>query len=59
MLERDGVVLTTVVPDNRKHTLLPKITEHFAAGLNIQADELARPNAVTKSVIRIGLEHWG
>lgn len=40
MMERDGVVLTTVVADNRKHTLLPKIAEHVEPGSIIHTDEL-------------------
>jgi transposase len=40
MLERDGSVLTTVVPDNRKGSLLPKIAEHVAPGSMVHTDEL-------------------
>lgn len=40
MLERDGDVLTTIVPDNRKHNLLPKVAEHVAPGTICHTDEL-------------------
>jgi len=40
MLERDGAVLTTVVADNRKHNLLPKVVEHVAPGSICHTDEL-------------------
>ena len=40
MLESDGAVLTTVVADNRKSTLLPKVAEHVVAGSIIHTDEL-------------------
>lgn len=33
-------MVTTVVPNNRKHNLLPKITEHVAPGSTIHTDEL-------------------
>ena len=53
MLERDGVVLTTVVPNNRKHTLLPKVTEHVEAGSIIHTDELKS----YKGIPALGFEH--
>ena len=53
MLERDGVVLTTVVPNNRKHSLLPEITEHVEPGSIIHTDELAS----YKSIPALGFEH--
>lgn len=40
MLERDGDILTTVVADNRKQNLLPKIAEHVAPGTTCHTDEL-------------------
>jgi transposase len=40
MLERDGSVITTIVPDNRKVSLLPKIAEHVAPGSTLHTDEL-------------------
>jgi transposase len=40
MLERDGDILTTVVADNRKHNLLPKVAEHVAPGTMCHTDEL-------------------
>lgn len=39
-LERDGDVLTTIVPDNRKATLLPKVAEHVAPGTVCHTDDL-------------------
>jgi len=40
MLERDGSVLTTIVPDNRKVSLLPKIAQHVAPGSVLHTDDL-------------------
>lgn len=53
MLERDGAVLTAVVPNNRKHNLLPQITEHVESGSIIHTDELAS----YKSIPALGFEH--
>jgi transposase-like protein len=53
MLERDGVVLTTVVPDNRKHTLLPEVTKHVEPGSIIHTDELRS----YKDLTVLGFEH--
>lgn len=53
MLERDGSVLTTIVPDNRKHSLLPKIAEHVAPGSMIHTDELRS----YKDVPKMGFGH--
>jgi transposase-like protein len=53
MLERDGAVLTTVVADNRKHTLLPKIREHVEAGSIIHTDELRS----YQDIPALGFEH--
>ena len=39
-LERDGDVVTTIVPDQRKHNLLPKVAENVLAGSMIHTDEL-------------------
>ncbi len=40
MLERGGDVVTTIVPDVKRATLLPKITESVLPGTNINTDEL-------------------
>ena len=40
MLEREGRVLTTIVADNRKESLLPPITANVAPGTTIHTDEL-------------------
>lgn len=40
MLERGGEVLTVVVPDNRKHTLLPTVHANVVEGATIHTDEL-------------------
>ena len=53
LLERDGAVLTTVVADYRKHTLLPKVTEHVEAGSIIHTDELLSYKGITG----LGFEH--
>lgn len=53
MMERDGVVLTTVVADNRKHTLLPKVSAHVEAGSIIHTDELRS----YKGIAALGFEH--
>lgn len=53
MLERDGEVLTTIVPDNRKATLLPKITEYVEPGSIIHTDELQS----YKRLNTLGFEH--
>ena len=56
MLERDGVVLTTVVADNRKHTLLPKVSEHVEAGSIICTDELPSYKGIG-GIGALGFEH--
>lgn len=53
MLEKDGEVLTTVVPDNRKHTLLPKVAEHVEEGSIIHTDELRS----YKDISEMGFTH--
>lgn len=53
MMERDGMVLTTIVPDNRKASLLPKIAEHVAPGSMIHTDELRS----YKGVAEMGFGH--
>ena len=40
MLERDGDVVTAVVPNNRKHNLLPEVIQHVAPGSICHTDEL-------------------
>lgn len=40
MLERDGSVLTTVVPNNRKESLLPAVVANVAPGSICHTDEL-------------------
>ncbi|HEV2815805.1 MAG TPA: IS1595 family transposase [Allosphingosinicella sp.] len=53
MLERDGAVLTAVVPDNRKHNLLPQITAHVAPGSICHTDELRSYKGISK----LGFRH--
>lgn len=53
MLERDGRVLTTIVRDNRKESLLPKIAEHVVPGTMIHTDELRS----YKSIPEMGFGH--
>lgn len=38
--ERDGTVLTQIVPDNRKASLVPEIVEHLATGSIVHTDSL-------------------
>jgi transposase len=52
-VERDGCVLTTIVPDNRKLTLLPKVAEHVVAGSICHTDDLHSYNAIGG----MGFEH--
>ena len=47
MLERNGDVLTTAIPDNRKHNLLPKVAEHVAPGTICRTDELRSYTGLT------------
>lgn len=54
MLERDGSVLTTIVPDNRKHSLLPKVVAHVAPGSIVHTDELRSYTDIGRSM---GFEH--
>lgn len=53
MLERDGDILTTIVPDNRKHNLLPKVAEHVAPGTICHTDELRSYTGLSA----MGFEH--
>ncbi len=53
MLERDGAVLTTIVPDNRKHSLLPAVTANVAPGSIVHTDELRS----YQDVGTLGYEH--
>jgi transposase len=53
MMETDGRVLTTIVADNRKESLLPKIAEHVAPGSMIHTDELRS----YKSIPEMGFGH--
>jgi transposase len=53
MLERDGAVLTTIVPDNRKHNLLPQITAHVEPGSICHTDELRSYKGLSK----LGFQH--
>ena len=49
MLERDGDVMTKVVPDVRKKTLQPLIEENVEAGSTINSDELRSYGGLTKA----------
>ncbi len=53
MLERDGDVMTKVVPDVRKKTLHPIIKENVEKGSTVNSDELASYNGLYKA----GFEH--
>ena len=53
MLERDGDVMTKVVPDVRKKTLHPIIKENVDHGSTVNSDELASYNGLDKA----GFEH--
>ena len=53
MLERDGDVMTRVVPNVRKATLEPHITENITAGAIISTDELKSYRGLGK----LGYEH--
>jgi transposase-like protein len=53
ILERDGEVLTTIVPDTRKATLQPKVQEHVIAGSTIHTDELLS----YRSLSELGFTH--
>ena len=52
-LERDGCVLTRVVPNNRKETLLPEVTANVVAGTVICTDELRSYGGIAA----LGFEH--
>ena len=51
--ERDGSVLTQIVPDNRKTSLVPEIVEHLAPGSICHTDSLHS----YKSLPQMGFEH--
>ena len=53
MLERDGDVMTKVVPNGQKKTLQPIIEENVVAGSTIHTDELKSYSGLTKA----GFEH--
>lgn len=53
MLERDGSVLTTIVPDNRKHNVLPKVVGNVVPGSICHTDELRS----YKDLPKIGFHH--
>ena len=53
ILERDGSVLTTVVADNRKASLLPQVQAHVVPGSTIHTDELRS----YKSLSEMGFVH--
>lgn len=46
MRERDGDVITRVVPNRSNRALLPHIAEHVAAGSEVHTDELNGYNGV-------------
>lgn len=53
LLVRDGEVQTTIVADNRKHTLLPEVSKRVQIGTVIHTDELHS----YKGVREMGFEH--
>ena len=52
-LERDGDLMTTIVPDNRKHTLLPQITANVLPGSIVHTDELM----TYRNIPHMGFQH--
>ena len=54
LLERDGTVLTKVVKNNRKNTLVPAIKEHVAPGSVLHTDQLRSYTHLGKE---LGMEH--
>ena len=52
-LERDGDLMTKVVPDNRKTTLLPEINRNVLPGSTIHTDELM----TYRNLPKMGFEH--
>lgn len=53
MLERDGKVMTKIIPDNRKHNLLPHIAENVAPGSVVHTDDLMS----YRNLPSMGFEH--
>lgn len=53
ILERDGVVMTKVVPNNRKVTLLPEVAASEVVGSIVHTDELM----TYRSLTGMGCEH--
>ncbi len=49
LLERTGEIMTKVVPNVRRHTLQPVITENVKPGSTVHTDELRSYNGLTKS----------
>lgn len=63
MLERGGEVITRVVPDDRKATLLPHIQEHVQKGATISTDEHPSYRALAAEgyqhgTVNHGMEEW-
>ena len=53
MLQRDGDVMTRVVPNVRAKTLIPHITENVAKGATVSTDELTSYRGLTN----LGYQH--
>lgn len=54
LVERDGDVITAVIPDRKTKTLLPKITLHVKPGSRVSTDEL---NIYKKRLTGLGYQH--
>ena len=53
LLERDGVIMTKIVPDNRKTSLLPVVAANVVPGSIVHTDELM----TYRSIPDMGFEH--